>query len=99
MLRHAEDRAIDPRAALERVWSEPVQAIAEQLGVANVTVAKRWAQADIPVPVQGYWSKIRSDDRLNQPGGTLTSRIIITPRPPPCKLVIRYGLGRRHPRT
>lgn len=43
----------------ERVWTDPVRAVAESFGVSDVWLKKCCAQADIPVPERGYWAKLK----------------------------------------
>ena len=41
----------------EKVWAQPIQQLAEEYGVSNVTLAKACKRRRVPVPGRGYWAK------------------------------------------
>lgn len=40
------------------VWKEPLTAISKRLEISGAELGKRCAAANIPLPPNGYWSKI-----------------------------------------
>jgi hypothetical protein len=51
----------------ERVWANPVDHVAKELGISNVGLAKMCRRHEIPVPPRGYWARKAYGQRLNQP--------------------------------
>lgn len=58
----------------ERVWTDPVRTVAETFEVSDVWLKKCCAQADIPVPERGYWTKLKA--------GKPVIRVQLPPRGP-----------------
>ena len=50
----------------ERIWAEPMQAVAVTFGISGVALAKRCRRAGIPVPGRGYWAKKAVGKRVRQ---------------------------------
>ena len=46
------------RELYERVWAEPISALAKTLQVSDVWLAKTCRLSDIPLPPRGYWAKL-----------------------------------------
>lgn len=42
------------------VWSAPMTAVAKQIGLSDVGLAKACRRAVVPVPERGYWAKLKS---------------------------------------
>ncbi len=51
----------------ERVWAEPLRAVAQSLGVSDVGLRKICARADVPAPDRGYWAKRRAGQTVARP--------------------------------
>jgi hypothetical protein len=47
----------------ERVWTEPVAAVAERWGISGPGLAKACRRAEIPVPPRGYWAKVHAEKK------------------------------------
>ena len=43
----------------ELVWSEPISTIVKRYNISDVGLRKVCIRKDIPIPVRGYWTKIR----------------------------------------
>lgn len=41
----------------ELVWSQPMTAVAQSMGISDVALAKRCRNANVPVPPRGWWAK------------------------------------------
>ena len=54
---------LDCRAFYERVWSEPVETIAEAWGLSGRGLAKVCKRVRIAVPPRGYWAKAQHGRR------------------------------------
>lgn len=52
--------ALTRKALYDRVWSEPLSAIAEDVGVSGNALAKICNRLLVPYPPRGYWTKNRS---------------------------------------
>lgn len=50
----------------ERVWREPLRTIAAELGVSDVWLRKACVKAQIPLPQQGHWAKLKAGKRTIQ---------------------------------
>jgi integrase len=46
-----------------RVWSNPVESVARELGISGRGLAKICARFEIPVPPRGYWAKLAAGKR------------------------------------
>src|SRR5471032_1169548 len=46
------------RELYERVWAEPISALAKTLQVSDVWLAKNCRLSNIPLPPRGYWAKL-----------------------------------------
>lgn len=57
-----------PRVALfERIWSEPVEQLAEAWGLSGRGLAKACERARIPVPPRGFWAKVQHGKAVRRP--------------------------------
>jgi hypothetical protein len=50
----------------EKVWAEPVQRVAESMGISDVALAKGCKRHQIPVPGRGYWSTLQAGKRVDR---------------------------------
>ncbi|MBT4036355.1 MAG: hypothetical protein HOB84_08735 [Candidatus Marinimicrobia bacterium] len=50
----------------EKVWSQPAIAIAKELGISDVAVAKICKKLNVPKPKLGYWAKKQHGKRIRQ---------------------------------
>lgn len=50
----------------DKVWSEPISALALKIGVSNTAVSKACRKANIPRPGSRYWAKLRSGKRVQK---------------------------------
>lgn len=48
----------------ERVWKQPLVAIAREIGISDVGLAKACRRAGIPLPPQGYWARRQHGKRV-----------------------------------
>lgn len=65
----------------ERVWAEPVQSLAKQVGLSDVGLAKTCKRLKVPVPTRGFWAKKAAGVALKrQPLPMLPPHDAITPR-------------------
>lgn len=48
------------------VWSQPMRAIAQSIGISDVALAKHCKKANIPVPSRGYWARHQAGKRTFQ---------------------------------
>ncbi|MGJ5176371.1 hypothetical protein ACQR16_23450 [Bradyrhizobium oligotrophicum] len=78
---------ISREALYDLVWTEPVRAIAQRMGVSDVWLKKCCAKADIPVPDRGYWAKLRADKKV--------IRQKLPPRSPGMATDVTIGSGPR----
>lgn len=46
------------RELYERVWAEPISALAKTLQVSDVWLAKTCRLSNIPLPPRGYWARL-----------------------------------------
>lgn len=51
----------------ELVWSKPMQQLAEDFGVSDVALAKRFKRLRIPVPGRGYWARVEAGQMPHRP--------------------------------
>jgi hypothetical protein len=77
----------------DRIWTEPVCAVASSLGLSDVGLLKACRRAGVQTPPRGYWTRARRQDRLPDPP-------VLTPRPDLGDWVViaparRSGTGRR----
>ena len=49
-----------------KVWSMPMTHLAAELGISDVGLAKACRRHAVPVPVRGYWAKLRAGHKLVQ---------------------------------
>jgi len=59
--------AIGRKQLYEKVWSEPVQAVAARYGISDVGLAKLCRRHGIPLPGRGYWQQIRAGQKVRRP--------------------------------
>lgn len=52
---------ITRQALYDRVWSEPMKAVAPEFGMSDVALRKHCTRANIPVPERGYWARLRAE--------------------------------------
>lgn len=76
----------------EKVWSEPLIHLAEELGISDVGIAKMCKRHDIPRPPFGYWAKIRNGHKVKKTPLPPTKKgeakpIVITPYERPIRRV------------
>lgn len=71
-----QDLRDDPRMAkvftrqelFDLVWSQPTRAVAKQLGVSDVGLAKACRRANLLLPPRGYWAKLAAGKKVVRPG-------------------------------
>jgi hypothetical protein len=51
----------------DRVWAEPVDALAKEYGLSNVGLGKACRRHDIPVPPHGYWARKAARQQPRRP--------------------------------
>jgi hypothetical protein len=51
----------------DRIWAEPVDTVAKELGISNVGLGKACRRHDIPVPPRGYWARKAAGHKVPQP--------------------------------
>ena len=51
---------LDRQKLYERVWAEPVEALAKSWGLSGRGLAKACQRAGVPVPPRGYWARLRN---------------------------------------
>lgn len=56
-MQESESKTISRKQLYDRVWSIPMQRLAEEYGLSNVGLAKLCKRHDIPPPQRGYWAK------------------------------------------
>jgi hypothetical protein len=67
----------------ERVWREPLRTIAAELGVSDVWLRKACVKAQIPLPQQGHWAKLKA--------GKPTIQVKLGPRGPGMSEHVGFG--------
>jgi hypothetical protein len=56
------------RAALyDQLWSGPALEVAKAYGISGVRLGKGCRQLQVPVPLRGYWARVRSGQKLRRP--------------------------------
>jgi hypothetical protein len=75
-------------ALYERVWSEPLTFLAPQFGISDVALKNTCRKFDIPVPLRGYWAKLRAGKR--------TTKVALPPRAPGMQDEVVVGGRNRH---
>lgn len=58
---------LDRAALFERVWSVPVEKLADEWGVSGRGLAKACGRLRIPVPPRGYWARVQAGQGARQP--------------------------------
>ena len=58
---------IERAALFERVWSEPVEKLANSWGLSGRGLAKACERLQIPVPPRGFWAKIQHKQKVRRP--------------------------------
>lgn len=51
----------------ELVWSQPMQHLAQEVGVSDVGLAKTCRRHGIPLPPRGYWAKVQAGKAVYRP--------------------------------
>src|SRR5690349_14522999 len=51
------DRTFTRQELYDLVWSQPMRALAHQIGISDVALAKHCKKANVPVPPRGYWAR------------------------------------------
>ncbi|MEA3114341.1 MAG: hypothetical protein QOG58_4140 [Caballeronia sp.] len=74
----------------ERVWAEPISALAKTLQVSDVWLAKTCRLIDIPLPPRGYWARLYA--------GQVVSKTLLPLRAPGASDQVTVGRGRYHDR-
>jgi len=65
----------------DKVWTEPVRALAKQFGISGVGLAKACKRLKVPVPGRGYWAKKAVGTRVTRiPLPALPPNDAVTPR-------------------
>ncbi len=75
--------ALSRQALYDLVWSEPIKAAAQRLGVPEVAVKKACMSGDVPIPYLGYWTKLAA--------GRPTRPIPLPCRTPGANEMLRIG--------
>jgi hypothetical protein len=55
------------RELFDRVWTDPVTAVAEEWGLSDRGLAKACSRLKVPTPPRGYWPKVRAGKRVRRP--------------------------------
>ena len=58
-----ETSVLTREALYQRVWSNPVESVAQQLGISGRGLSKICLRFEIPVPPRGYWAKLAAGKR------------------------------------
>lgn len=71
----------------DRIWAEPVCAVARALGISDVGLLKVCRRAGVQTPPRGYWTQVRHrgrrpDPPLLEPRPDLRDWIVIAPARP-----------------
>lgn len=77
---------IDREELYNRVWSEPLSALAPTLGVSYPTLRAACGRAAIPLPDRGYWARLAA--------GKPVVRARLSLRPPGLHELVQIGGGR-----
>lgn len=72
----------------DRVWREPMRAIAPTLGLSDVGLRKICGKAHIPVPERGHWARVQA--------GKKTIKSALPPRPPGLRSMVLIGESAEH---
>ena len=59
-------KPVDRQTLYEEVWTEPVSAVAPRYGLSDVGLAKLCRRLSIPLPMRGYWAKIRAGKKMGR---------------------------------
>lgn len=51
----------------KEVWEEPMASLSKRYGVSDVALRKQCKKMDIPLPIAGYWTKVRSGHKVEIP--------------------------------
>jgi hypothetical protein len=78
------------RELYERVWAEPISAIAKTLQVSDVWLAKTCRLSNIPLPPRGYWARLYA--------GQVVGKTPLPLRAPGASDQVIVGGGRYHDR-
>lgn len=62
----AQSMRLTREALYHRVWSQPVETIAQSWGLSGRGLAKACQRLRIPVPSRGYWAKARAGKRVRR---------------------------------
>src|SRR5580704_19505771 len=85
---NSEETEITREELYKRVWSEPTQKVARDLGISDVGLAKICRKLHVPKPPRGYWRQIEVGLRvqpvpLPRAIRTTLDRVWITRTEPP----------------
>lgn len=69
-------------ALYEAVWKDPVTIVAARYGLSDVGLAKMCRKLQIPLPVRGYWAKVKAGKIMKRPA-LPPLRAEVTPAPLP----------------
>jgi hypothetical protein len=81
--------ALTRKELYQRVWSEPLAAVAKELGLSGGALAKICNRLLVPYPPRGYWSRSKLarqlSDRscLHYPINSIIASHLVAIRPPP----------------
>lgn len=59
-------KPVDRRTLYEEVWTDPVSAVAPRYGLSDVGLAKLCSKLSIPLPMRGYWAKVRAGKKMGR---------------------------------
>jgi hypothetical protein len=87
------EKSIERQWLYEAVWSKPVSAVAEDVGISGTGLAKICTRMNVPRPPRGYWAKIRAGRQPKR--ASLPKR----KRGTPTVVTVTIRPRIRHPRT
>ncbi len=64
---NAAQLEIERTELYDMVWSRPMTAVAKELGVSGVAVAKWCERLEVPRPGRGYWRRVATGARIRRP--------------------------------
>lgn len=62
-----EHTVLTRKHLFDLVWSSPMIKLSEQLDIKSASINKLCAEFNIPMPIVGYWSKLRHGKKMEKP--------------------------------
>lgn len=69
-----------------RIWAQPAEDVARDLGISGVALGKRCAALDVPKPPRGHWQRVKAGHTAPRPPLPATP----VPKPRPAKATAAY---------